>query len=107
MNTTNTLLCHLKECSYYFQRLINNTLKKYLNNFVNMYLNNILIYSENLKTHCEHVCKILRSLEKALYVKKLKNRFKIQKVKFLDYVIWSEYIKRIQKKLWQSETDWH
>jgi len=62
-------------------------------------LNDILIYSEDLKTHCKYVCKILEKLKKrALYVKQLKSRFKTWKVKFLDYVIWSEHIKKDSEK---------
>ncbi len=71
-----------------FQRLINDILREYLNNFVIIYLDNILIYLKNLKIHYKHVHKILAKLnERALYVKKLKSRFKIKKIKFLRYVI--------------------
>ena len=45
----------LKNVSVTFQRLINDTLKKYLDNFEITYLNDILIYSENLEMHCKHV----------------------------------------------------
>jgi len=82
------MLFGLKNASVIFQQLINNTLKKYLDNFVIMYLNDILIYLENLETHQEHVCKILEKLkERVLYMKQSKNKFKTQKVRFLDYVI--------------------
>jgi len=78
----------LKNVFTIFQQLINNTLKEYFNNFVIIYSNNILIYLKDLKTHCRHMCKILKKLKKKkLYVKQLKNRFKTQKVRFLDYVI--------------------
>ena len=63
-------------------------LREYLNDFVIIYLDNILIYSDNLKTHHKYVYKILIKLnERALYVKKLKSRFKIKKIQFLKYVI--------------------
>jgi len=63
-------------------------LREYLNNFVIICLDDILIYLDNLKTHHKHICKILAKLnEKALYVKKLKSRFKIKKIEFLKYVI--------------------
>ncbi len=63
----------------------------YFDNFVITYLNNILIYLKDLETHHEHMYKILKKLKKrTLYVKQSKNRFKIQKIKFLDYVIQSE-----------------
>jgi len=89
----------LKNVFAIFQQLINNTLREYLDNFVITYLNNILIYSENLETHHRHVQKILKKLKKkALYVKQLKSRFKIQKVRFLDYVIQSEWIEKKSEK---------
>jgi len=89
----------LKNALTIFQQLINDTLQKYLNNFIITYLNDILIYSEDLETHCRHICKILKKLkERALYVKQLKNRFKTQKVKFLDYVIWSKWIEKNSEK---------
>ncbi len=66
-------------------------LKEYLNDFMIIYFNNILIYLNNLKIHCKHMCKILVKLnERTLYVKKLKSRFKIKKIKFLKYIIQSK-----------------
>jgi len=63
-------------------------LREYLDDFVIIYLDNILIYSDNLKMHCKHVHKVLAKLnEQAMYVKKLKSRFKIKKIQFLEYVI--------------------
>jgi len=89
----------LKNVSTIFQWLINNTLQKYFNDFVIIYLNDILIYSEDLETHCKYVQKILKKLKKrALYVRQLKNKFEIQKIKFLNYVIWSKWIKKNSKK---------
>jgi len=78
----------LKNISVIFQRLINDILKEYLNDFVITYLNNILIYLDNLKMHHKHIHKVLAKLnEQAMYVKKLKSRFKIKKIQFLKYVI--------------------
>jgi len=78
----------LKNVSVIFQRLINNMLREYLNDFVIIYFNNILIYSDNLEMHHKHMHKILTKLnEQAMYVKKLKSRFKIKKIQFLKYVI--------------------
>ncbi len=49
--------------------------------------------------HYKHVHKILAKLnEKAMYVKKLKSRFKIKKIQFLRYVIQSKQIKKNLKK---------
>jgi len=63
------------------------------------YLNDILIYSDDLKTHCSHVHKILKKLnQRALYVKKSKSRFKTKKIEFLNYVIQFKQIKKNLKK---------
>jgi len=93
------MLFELKNVLVIFQRLINNMLKEYLDDFVITYLDDILIYSDDLETHCSHVHKILKKLnERALYVKKSKSRFKTKKIKFLDYVIQFEQIKKNLKK---------
>jgi len=94
------MLFELKNASVTFQRLINDMLREYLNDFVITYLDDILIYLDDLETHCSHVHKILTKLnERTLYVKKLKNRFKTKKIKFLDYIIQSEQIKKNSKKM--------
>ena len=78
----------LKNAPATFQQLINNTVREYLNKFVITYLNDILIYSDTLKKHQQHVPKVLEKLsEKTLYIKKEKSRFEVQEVKFLEYVI--------------------
>ncbi len=93
------MLFELKNALVTFQRLINDTLREYLNDFVITYLNDILIYSDDLETHHSHVHKILKKLnERALYMKKSKSRFETKKVKFLNYVIQSEQIKKNSKK---------
>jgi len=93
------MLFKLKNALVIFQRLINNTLRKYLNDFAITYLNDILIYSDDLKMHCSHVYKVLKKLnERALYVKKSKSRFKTKKIEFLDYVIQFEQIKKNLKE---------
>ncbi len=63
------------------------------------YLNDILIYFNTLEKHHKHVQKMLKKLkEQQLYVKKLKNRLKTQKVNFLKYVIQSGQIEKNSKK---------
>jgi len=93
------MLFGLKNTPTTFQRLINDTLREYLNDFAITYLNDILIYSDDLEMHCSHMHKVLKKLNKrALYVKKSKSRFKTKKIKFLNYVIQSEQIKKNSKK---------
>jgi len=89
----------LKNTLATFQRLINDTLREYLNDFAITYLDDILIYSDDLETHCSHVHKVLKKLnERTLYVKKSKSKFKAKEIKFLDYIIQLEQIKKDSKK---------
>ncbi len=93
------MLFGLKNASVTFQRLINDTLREYLDDFVITYLDDILIYSDDLEMHRSHVHKVLRKLnERALYVKKSKSKFEAKKIKFLNYIIQSEQIKKNSKK---------
>ncbi len=74
-------------------------LREYLDDFAITYLDDILIYSDNLEMHHSHVYKILRKLsERVLYVKKSKSKFKAKEIKFLNYIIQSEQIKKNSKK---------
>ena len=89
----------LKNAPVTFQQLIKNMVREYLDMFVITYLNDILIYSDTLKKHQQHVLKVLEKLsEKTLYIKKEKSRFEVQEVKFLGYVIWPEQIEKDSKK---------
>jgi len=89
----------LKNAPVTFQRLMNNTLREYLDDFAITYLDDILIYSDDLEMHCNHMHKVLRKLnERTLYVKKSKSKFKAKKIKFLNYIIQSEQIKKNSKK---------
>ncbi len=93
------MLFGLKNAPVTFQRLINNTLREYLNDFAITYLNDILIYSDDLEMHHSHIHKILKKLNKrALYVKKLKSKFKAKEIEFLNYIIQSEQIEKNSKK---------
>lgn len=54
-----------------FQALINYILRDMLNHFVFVYLDDILIFSETLEKHIEHVRLVLkRLLNNKLYVKR-------------------------------------
>jgi len=93
------MLFGLKNAPATFQRLINDMLREYLDDFAITYLDNILIYSDDLEMHRSHVHKILRKLcERVLYVKKSKSKFEAKKIKFLNYIIQFEQIKKNSKK---------
>ena len=92
------LLFELVNASTIFQLYINRALSERLNMSVIVYLNDILIYFENEIKHDDDVIWVLQQLKKyKLYINRSKNRFKIKKIHFLDYVIFSKKI-IIQKK---------
>ncbi|KAF4301497.1 hypothetical protein GTA08_BOTSDO10546 [Botryosphaeria dothidea] len=71
-----------------FQAMINDTLREYLDVFCTAYLDDILIYSETLEEHQEHVEKVLKKLqERKLQVKPEKCAFHVQEVEFLGFII--------------------
>jgi hypothetical protein len=71
-----------------FQHFINDVLQPYLDIFVTAYLDNILIYSDNLNDHRNHVLKVLEALSEAgLHLKPEKCEFHWQEVKYLGFII--------------------
>ncbi len=70
------------------QKIINDALRQYLNRFVIVYLNNIIIYSNILKKHVNHVFKVLKCLnKKKLHFKLKKCEFYRKEVDFLEFAI--------------------
>ena len=71
-----------------FQTMINHVLREYLDLFVVVYLDDILIFSQTLEEHKEHVHKVLQALQNAkLLVEPEKSDFHKQHVKYLGYII--------------------
>ena len=83
-----------------FQRLINNIMRVYLDNFVIAYLDNILVFSQNLKEHIQHVRKVLKKLnEWNLTISLEKSEFHKSRVEFLGYIITSEGLEMSKEKV--------
>jgi hypothetical protein len=71
-----------------FQRYINETLFEYLNVFCTAYMDDILIYSQNLEEHVNHVKLVLQRLRDAgLEVDIRKCEFHVTKTKFLGLIV--------------------
>jgi transposase InsO family protein len=71
-----------------FQRMINHVLREYLDQFVVVYLDDILIFSDTLEEHKEHVHKVLSALQDFdLLVEPEKSQFHAKEVTFLGHVI--------------------
>ena len=89
-----------------FQSFINSVLRPYLEKFVILYLDDILIFSESLEKHIEHVRTVLKTLLKNnLYAKLKKCEFHQPKVEFLGHVLSGQGISTDPKKI-KSVEEW-
>jgi hypothetical protein len=76
------------------QRMINEQLHEYLDIFVIAYLDDILIYSETLEEHVQHVKKVLDKLRTAgLLLKPEKYNFHKDEITFLGYIVEKDNIR--------------
>src|SRR5258706_13283881 len=83
-----------------FQRFINDVLHPFLDAFCTAYLDDILIYSETLEEHQEHVKKVLQALSKvSLHLKPEKGEFYKSEVMDLGLIILAVGVEMDQKKV--------
>ena len=67
---------------------MNDILFDYLDDFYTAYLNNILIYSDNILSHHEHVNKVLQRLQDTgLQADIRKCEFGVTRTKYLGFII--------------------
>lgn len=89
-----------------FQHYVNDVLRPYLDVFCTAYIDDILIYSNNLREHKEHVRLVLKALELAgLQLDVDKSEFHKTEVTYLGYVISTDGIKMDPAKV-QAILDW-
>ncbi len=82
------MLFELINESAFFQHYINDVLFNCLHKFCQTYLNDILIYNKTLKEHRTHVKEVLEKLREVdLQINIDKCKFKIQKISFLELLI--------------------
>jgi len=71
-----------------YQALMNHLFSEFIGNWIDVYLNDIIIYSDTLKDHMEHVRTALRILEREkLYLSEEKLQFLCTRLKILRRVI--------------------
>jgi len=71
-----------------FQQFINDIFSNLLDVCVVIYLDDILIYSNNMSEHHQHVKEVLKYFHKAgLYVKVEKCKFHSESVEYLGYIL--------------------
>ena len=89
-----------------FQRLMNDVFREYLDKFVIIYLDDILIYSETMEEHVDHVRKVMQLLrDNNLYCKLSKCEFHKSEVEFLGFVVSSKGVTMNSKKV-QTILEW-
>ena len=77
-----------------FQNFINDALSPYLDNFAIQYMDDILIYSNDLQEHWDHIKKILAARTKqGLHFKPDKCKFHTQEGKYLGLIVGAEGIR--------------
>jgi len=78
----------LTNTSAVFQRFMNNIFSDLLDVCIVIYLDDILIYSNNMSEHHQHVKEVLKHLYKAsLYAKVKKCKFHSKSVEYLGYIL--------------------
>jgi hypothetical protein len=89
-----------------FQHYINDALRDYLDIFCTAYLDDILIYSDSLDDHKEHVRKVLQRLrEFGLQADIAKCEFHVQEVKYLGLIVGTSGIRMDPSKV-AAVVDW-
>ncbi len=100
------MLFKLINKSTFYQHYMNDVLFEYLHQFCQIYLDNIIIYSKILKKHKQHVCLILNRLREAdLQININKCKFHVQKIIFLELLIFIEELKMNSRKV-QAVVKW-
>ncbi len=89
-----------------FQAYINDVFRDMLNRWVIVYIDDILVFSDSLDNHIQHVRAVLqRLIEQQLYAKMEKCEFHQTQISFLGYIISSEGVAMDDKKV-QSVLNW-
>ncbi len=90
----NRLPMGLKISSACFQRIVTKILNEYIGKFVFVYIDDLVIFSNSLEKHGEHVRTILLALNKAgLKVKESKCQFHVPEVHILGFVVNKDGVK--------------
>ncbi len=94
------MLFELTNESTFYQYYMNDVLFKYLHQFCQIYLDDIIIYSKILKKHKQHVRLILNRLREIdLQIDINKCEFHVQKIIFLELLIFIERLKMNSRKI--------
>ena len=96
----------LTNASITFQIYINKTMRRLVNVICVVYLNNILIFSKDSTKHWRHVQQVLERLKDfELYVNLKKCEFDIEKIEFLNFIIFTREVQMNPKRI-QTIKNW-
>lgn len=83
-----------------FQRLINHLLQPYNWIFSLVYLDDIIVYSENIEKHLDHLCKIICELRKfSLLIDFRNSEFCCTEIEYLGCIISADGTKIYETKI--------
>jgi hypothetical protein len=83
-----------------FCTLMNDIFREWLDDFVVVYIDDILVYSNSMEKHAEHLRKVFQRLrENKLYAKFEKCKFGVSEVDFLGHMITQEGLKMDDHKV--------
>ena len=94
------MLFGLKGALVTFQRLMTKVLRPYLYVFVMVYLDDIIIFSQTMDEHLQHMRKVLEALwQVGLKLKLKKCKFAKKQLKYLGFIVREFDIKPDPKKV--------
>lgn len=83
-----------------FQRAMDNILREYVGKICHVYIDDIIVYSESLEAHIEHLQTIIKTLKDSnMKISLEKSEFFQQEVEFLGYIVGYNVIKTDPKKI--------
>src|SRR5579859_8054662 len=89
-----------------FQHYMNDTFRDFLDRLLIVYLDDLLIFSDTLAEHKQHIRAVLERLQSVgLYLKPSKCQFHVQEVEFLGFIVGPEGVKMNPAKI-SAITEW-
>ncbi|GBC54389.2 enzymatic polyprotein, putative [Rhizophagus irregularis DAOM 181602=DAOM 197198] len=83
-----------------FQRVMDEILEEFIDDFVVVYIDDIMIFSENLEDHMEHLEKVLKRLQEHNLIIKLKKcKFLERDIEFLEHIVGNGRLRPDEKKI--------